>query len=112
MAVRRMPAPGRLVVAAGLATLAIGAGMPAAAATVTVTLDAMAFAPARIVAKRGDTLEWVNKDLVPHTATVAKVFDSGAIAPGRSSRTTAPPPGRHEVTCTFHPMMKAELVIE
>jgi plastocyanin len=56
---------------------------------------------------------WVNRDLVPHTATVARGgFDSGSIAPGQSWRTLAPAPGRHEVTCTFHPTMKAELVIE
>jgi len=111
MAARRMSRAGRL--GAGLATLVIGAGMPAAAATLTVTFEGMAFVPARIVAKRGDTLVWVNRDLVPHTATVARGgFDSGAIAPGQSWRTPAPALGRHEVTCTFHPTMKAELVVE
>jgi plastocyanin len=111
MPVRRVSWP----VAASLAlaaVLTLGTGTPAAGATVTVTIDGMRFQPERITARRGDTLVWVNRDLVPHTATVAGGFDSGPIQPGAQWRGTVPAPGRHEVRCTLHPTMKAMLVIE
>ncbi len=84
----------------------------AGAKTRTVTIEGMKFAPAALTVKRGDTLVWDNRDLVPHTATARGVFDSGAIAPGTSWRMVAQKPGRYEVVCAFHPTMKAVLVIE
>jgi len=85
---------------------------PAAAATRTIEIDAMAFAPPSVTVRRGDTVVWVNRDLVPHTATAGKVFDSGAIAPGRSWTTIAKTPGRHDYVCTLHPTMRASLLVE
>ena len=37
--------------------------------THTVTIEEMRFQPERLTVARGDTIVWVNKDLVPHTAT-------------------------------------------
>ena len=85
---------------------------PATAATRTIEIDAMAFAPPSVTVRRGDTVVWVNRDLVPHTATAGKVFDSGAIAPGRSWTTIAKTPGRHDYVCTLHPTMRASLLVE
>ena len=97
----------------GLAALSWLAGLaPATAATRTIEIDAMAFSPPSVTVRRGDRVVWVNRDLVPHTATAGKVFDSGVIAPGRSWTTIAKTPGRHDYVCTLHPTMKASLLVE
>jgi len=45
------------------------AGQGAAAETIRVTIDGLAFAPDHVTAKAGDTIEWVNHDFIDHTAT-------------------------------------------
>ena len=94
-----------------VAALAAGA-LPALAATRTIAIEGMQFSPATLAIQRGDQVVWVNRDLVPHTVTAAKSFDSGSVAPGRSWRLAAPKPGRYEYVCTLHPTMKAVLVVE
>jgi plastocyanin len=84
----------------------------ALADTHTVRIEGMQFVPATLSVKAGDTIVWRNADLVPHTATVPRGFDSGSIAPGRAWSQAAPAPGRYEVVCRFHPGMKATLVVQ
>jgi plastocyanin len=63
--------------------------------------------------KAGDTVVWVNKDLITHTATSkAGNFDSGEIAPGTSWKYTPGKEGEFGYICTFHPSMKAKLRVE
>lgn len=95
-----------------LLLLAGAAPLAAQAATHTVTIEGMKFAPATLTVKRGDRIVWRNKDVVPHTATASKAFDSGSIAAGRSWSHAAPKPGRYDYVCTFHPGMKATLVVQ
>ena len=94
--------------------LALAGALPglAAAATHTVTVDGMKFAPATLAVKKGDKVVWRNKYVVPHTATAAGRFDSGQIATGRSWTWTASSPGRIEYVCTYHPGMKGTVVVE
>ena len=96
------------------ATSAAAASLPAWAAgkTHTVRIEGMKFTPATLAVQAGDRITWQNQDVVPHTATAAGRFDSGSIAPGKSWTQVAPPPGRYEVVCTFHPGMKAQLVVQ
>ena len=53
-------------------SLALMAAAPASAATVEVTIKQLVFSPALISVKQGDTIEWVNKDFVAHTATARR----------------------------------------
>lgn len=85
---------------------------PASAATVTVVIDRMQFSPPIVTARRGDTVVWVNRDMVPHTATAAEAFDSRTIAPGTSWTYVARAAGRYDYACTLHPTMKATLRVE
>ena len=100
-----------LIVAAASAA---AASLPAWAAgkTHTVRIEGMKFAPASLTVQPGDRITWQNLDVVPHTATAAGRFDSGAIAAGKSWTQAAPPAGRYDVVCTFHPGMKAQLVVQ
>ena len=95
----------------GLALACAMAG-PAFAARHVVAIDGMQFAPASLTVRSGDSVVWVNRDPVPHTATAAGAFDSKAIQPGKSWTYVAGKRGRFTYLCTFHPTMTATLVVE
>ena len=78
--------------------------------THTVTMENMRFQPESLTVARGDTVVWVNKDLVPHTATSkAGGFDSQVIQAEKSWRFTVRKKGEFAYVCTFHPTMTAML---
>ena len=93
------------------ALLVLAASAPAIAETHTVVLDGMRFQPATLAVRRGDTVVWHNKDLVPHTATVKGGFDSGNIDSGKQWRWTVRGDGRIDYICTYHPAMKGSLTV-
>jgi plastocyanin len=79
-------------------------------ATHTVTIDASSYQPATLTVRVGDSIVWVNKDLLVHTATTQPGgFDSQAIAPGKSWKYTAKTEGEIAYSCTFHPAMKGTI---
>lgn len=84
----------------------------AAAETHIIRIEGMKYQPETLTLKRGDTVVWRNADLVPHTATMAGRFDSGEIAPGASWSWTAKDTGRIDYVCTYHPGMKAAVVVQ
>ena len=80
--------------------------------THTVTIDAARFSPASLTVKPGDTIVWVNKDILAHTATAANgAFDSKVIQPGKSWKYVARKQGAFDYTCAFHPM-NGRLVVQ
>lgn len=73
--------------------------------THTVTMDAAKFSPAALEVRSGDTIVWVNKDILAHTATsTSGGFDSKVIEPGKSWKYVAKKKGEFDYTCSFHPM--------
>ena len=73
--------------------------------THTVTIDGSQFSPASLTVKPGDTVLWVNEDILAHTATAADgAFDSKVIQPGKSWKYVARKKGDFSYTCAFHPM--------
>ena len=93
-------------------SVALAASAPAAAATHVVTISQMAFGPLPKAVHAGDTIEWRNADVVPHTATAADAGLDARIDPGRSASTVLKKRGTFEVHCSFHPTMSAKLVVE
>jgi plastocyanin len=80
--------------------------------THTITIQGMRFSPANLEVSLGDTVIWKNQDVVPHTATSdRKSFDSGEIKAGASWKHVAKKAGSYPYICTYHPTMKAELVV-
>lgn len=76
----------------------------------TVLIEGMRFQPEGLTVAPGDTVVWVNRDLVPHTATSKSGrFDSHEIASGKSWTYTVPSAGEFTYLCTYHPLMKAVL---
>jgi plastocyanin len=103
---------------AGASSSAAGGGEPSTAArpakkVETIVIRQLKYLPERLVVNVGQTVEWKNADIVPHTATGvnAKTFDSGVIATGKSWRFTAKKKGTYDYFCTLHPNMKATLVV-
>ncbi|MBF9251671.1 cupredoxin domain-containing protein [Pontibacter sp. 172403-2] len=77
-----------------------------------VEIVQMRFQPAELSVKKGDTVVFVNKDVVTHNVTEesGKSWKSPALASGESwivvvSRTS-------DYYCSFHPMMKGKILIE
>lgn len=93
--------------------LALGVPLAAGAATHTITIEGMKYVPQTLTVQRGDRIVWRNRDVVPHTATARGAFDSGNIAAGASWSHAAPgKAGTYGYACTFHPGMRATLVVE
>lgn len=79
----------------------------------TVTIKDFEYQPAILTVEVGDTVEWKNGDIVPHTVTAAdKSFDSGSIRSGGSWKFVAKKTGAFDYICTFHPNMKAKLIVQ
>jgi plastocyanin len=84
--------------------------VPAPAATIQVTIDQIAFGPVEIQAKVGDTIEWINKDIVAHTATVRGDWDV-MVLPNKSARLVVKKAGTFDYFCRFHPNMKGRMTV-
>lgn len=77
-----------------------------------VVIQDFAFRPQSLEVHPGDTVEWVNLDLAPHTSSdEAGAWDSGELAKGESYRSTFTATGRFAYLCAFHPMMRGEIVV-
>jgi plastocyanin len=78
-----------------------------------IEISAMQFSPSVLEMHRGDTITWINRDLVPHTATAGgtkPAFDTGAIAGGDSAIIVIGAVGG-EYLCRLHPVMTGKLVV-
>ena len=80
--------------------------------THTVTIDATSYQPKSLVVHAGDTVVWVNKDFIPHTATAKGTFDSQITQAGASWSYTPAAKGRADYVCLFHPTMTGTLNVE
>ncbi len=109
-----------LIVAAGFLSHA-SAGRPANSGSVppkvvTVVIRKFKFEPATVTVHAGETVEWKNDDIVPHTATAdgqdqKPAFDSGTIHTGAAWRYVAQKKGTYNYICTLHPNMKGKLIV-
>jgi plastocyanin len=65
-----------------------------------------------------NTIEWVNKDTQPHTATAivspqgASLFNSGLILPGNTFSITLTIPGAYRYTCAWHNWLAGQIIVK
>jgi plastocyanin len=79
-------------------------------ATHTVTIDATSYSPRTLTVHPGDTVVWVNQDLIAHTATAKNgSFESGDIPPGKSWKYAVRSEGLFAYACDYHVTMKGTL---
>jgi len=77
-----------------------------------VTMEFMQFHPAEIQIQKGDVIIWKNLDIVSHTVTVDKQFDSSEILPEKTFRYQVKKVGEISYICRFHPMMRGKIVAQ
>jgi len=95
-----------------IAALLLGATVvPAQAATIQITLENLVFTPAEASAKVGDTIEWINKDVLAHTATARNGDFDVTTPPKKTVTSVLKKAGSVEYYCRYHPNMKATLTI-
>ncbi len=99
--------------AAALALFATAASAQSQAAPRdhVVTMTSMSFGRIPTDVKVGDTITWINRDTVQHTATARdKSFDL-RIAAGKSAKMTVQKAGTIPFYCIYHTMMRGTLKV-
>ena len=96
-----------IVVALTLAT-----SVSAHAATIQITMENLVISPAQATAKVGDTIEWINKDVLAHTATARNGDWDVVLPPKKNGTLVLKKAGTIDYYCRFHPNMKATLTVE
>ena len=84
--------------------------VPAHAEMIQVTIDKLVFSPEQFKAKVGDTIAWINKDIVAHTATARGDRDV-MIPANESASLVLTKAGIVEYYCRFHPNMEGRITI-
>ena len=80
--------------------------------TVQVKINDLAFSPVEVTARVGDTIQWVNNDIVDHTATATKGGDWDVmIVAGKQAELQLTRAGEIDYFCRFHPFMKAKITV-
>jgi plastocyanin len=103
----------REAAAAPVAPTAHPAGRVAPAA-VKVTIKSLKYLSDTTEIKAGETVEWVNNDLTPHTVTSDSggELNSGSIDVGATWRHTFTQAGTFAYFCTFHREMKGTVIVK
>lgn len=102
-----------MIAAASAAAIAMPPARAAGApATHSVVIGSFVFAPDALAVKTGDRIEWINRDIVPHTATATdESWDTGEIAAGGRAEVAVSAEFTETYFCRFHPSMKARLKV-
>jgi len=87
----------------------VPSGTPASATTVIE--KGLAFEPATLEVKVGDTVTFTNEDTAPHVVSIDGQ-ELGQQEPGASVTWTAAAAGTFPYTCTIHPSMAGEIVVK
>lgn len=78
-----------------------------------ITIRDFRFEPTQLTAAPGDTIVWINRDVVPHTATENREsWDSGALQGTRWWYLVVQERGSQSYYCRFHPAMKGSFVVK
>lgn len=105
-----------LVAAAGLglafgAALALGA-VRAEGTAKEVTIDNFTFAPAELSVPVGTTVNWINRDDIPHSVVAKdKSFRSKALDTDDRYSFTFASAGTYNYFCGLHPHMTGKIVV-
>jgi len=101
---------GLIALSAGVLSLATSAS----AQTHVVEMRGFEFFPAEVDAAVGDTIVWVNKDVVPHTATAGDgAWDSGLMeTDDEFSLVVEADTSTGDYVCTFHPNMVGAISVD
>lgn len=71
-----------------------------------IHIEAFAFQPTQMIVSPGDTIVWVNNDIVPHFLNIAESqWQSPVIQEGQPWEMVVDQTGNYTYLCVFHPQM-------
>jgi plastocyanin len=85
--------------------------VPAQAETIQITIQNLVNTPVEVSAKVGDTIEWINKDILAHTATARNGDWDVMIGPNKTAQVVLKKAGAVDYYCKFHPNMTGRLTV-
>ena len=92
---------------------ASAAPSPAPSPAAVVHIKDLAFAPATVTIKAGDTVRFVQDDETAHTVTAAdKSFDSGNLDRHATWSHTFGAAGTYAYMCSYHTYMKGTVIVK
>jgi plastocyanin len=105
----------RLFALTVLLVVALGFGCssaPQEPRLVTVEIKDMKFVPDTVTVNKGDTIMWINKDMVAHDVTEESsgAWRSGRLESGASWKLAVP--GEANYFCSIHRVMKGKIELE
>ena len=79
-----------------------------------IKIDNFAFTPTELTVKAGTTVEWVNRDDIPHVVVSddKKTFKSKALDTDDKFSYTFTTPGTYSYFCSVHPKMTGRVVVQ
>jgi plastocyanin len=82
----------------------------------TVTIKNGSYSPSPVMVKVGQSVNWLNSDAIPHTATDSGVFDTGSISPTSAHSANGDgvafnTVGTFTYHCTIHPNETASVIV-
>jgi plastocyanin len=84
------------------------------AAATEIKIDNFAFAPGAVTVARATTIQWVNRDDIPHTVVSVdkSTFKSKALDTDDKFSYPFQKPGTYTYLCSLHPKMTAKIVVQ
>jgi plastocyanin len=78
----------------------------------TIVISQMKFTPEYLTINRGDTVTWINSDMVEHNITEAasKEWSSSGLPPGKKWSKVVQQ--SYDYYCSIHPVMKGSLQVK
>lgn len=100
------------VPAASVLALVVMVSPVSAGETHRVVVERFRFVPESLSIVAGDSIEFVNRDLAPHTATDRhRTWDTGLLRRGGSVTVQFADPGSFDYFCVYHPRMTARITV-
>ncbi|HKM67314.1 MAG TPA: cupredoxin family copper-binding protein [Candidatus Acidoferrum sp.] len=86
----------------------------AAGSTSQVKIDNFTFAPGAVTVPAGTTVQWVNRDDIPHTVVSEdkSTFKSKALDTDDNYSYMFTKPGTYTYFCSIHPKMTGKVVVQ
>lgn len=101
-----------IVIAASCSGPDSGAAEVAEPTTHTIEIRRMAFHPAELRVRAGDTVVWMNRDVVPHNIADPAAWTSPTLDEGERWELVVEDSGALDYICNLHPVMEGRLIVE
>jgi plastocyanin len=97
---------------AGGALVLLSSHAAAAPHIYTVVIDKLKFGQAPPGLRKGDSIVWVNRDILRHSATATDHSFDVDLLPGRTGKTLLKKSGAIAFVCRYHPGMRGVLQVK